>query len=123
MKGTVGPAILKIDPDLAKRFRRVCPHWAKYILELPSNTKTFPKNFRADSRDWYIVNGDTCIVGDAYACNTAYRKKGSRGVCGTCTRLSFELMNFNEYGANDWEQTWNESLSRFLDHFEEAHVK
>ena len=34
MKGTVGPAMLKIDLALAERFRRVCPHWAKYILEL-----------------------------------------------------------------------------------------
>ena len=123
MKGTVGPVMLKIDPALAKRFRRVCPHWAEYILGLPSNTKTFQKYFNADGRGWYIVNGDTCIVGDAYACNAAYRKKGSRGVCGACTGFSFELMGFNEHGTDDWELTWSESLGRFLDHFEEAHAK
>ena len=123
MKRTVGPAVLKIDPALAERFRRVCPHWAEYILGLPSNTKTFPLNFNANGRGWYIVNSDTCIIGDAHGHNSAYRKDSSRHVCGACTMFSMELMDFNGHNVDDREPAWNETLKRFLNHFEEAHAK
>ena len=99
MKETVGPAMLNIDPALAERFRRVCPHWAEYILALPSNTKTLQKHFNANGRDWYIVNSDSCIVGDAHRHN--------KHTCGACTMFSMELMGVNEYGAGG-EMAWKE---------------
>ncbi len=123
MKGTVGPAMLKIDLALAERFRRVCPHWAKYILELPSNAKTFTKNFRSGGRDWFMVLSDSCIVGDARANNAAHTKTGKIPHCGVCMEFSFNLMNFEGYMVGNISTTWNETLKRFLDHFEEAHSK
>ena len=114
MKGTVGPAMFDIDPALAERFRRVCPHWAEYILGLPSNTTTLQKHFKANGRDWYIVDGNSCIVGDAHRSN--------RHTCGACTVFSLELMGLDKRGAGA-EKPWKVFLNQFLNHFEETHAK
>ena len=105
----------KIPPELAWRFRRVCPEWAGRILDGHLNPDLYDMSFNGkDGQIWALGLSSCCIVGEAH------KRKSHHGMdrpiygCNACTVFSVDLMDVN---GSDWLDT----LRRFLDHYEKEH--
>ena len=59
--------IPEIPPKLAERFRRVCPEWARHILDGRFDPELYNVSFVGNDRKrWSIKRVFCCIVGEAH---------------------------------------------------------
>ena len=103
-----------IPLELRKRFRRVCPIWAKHILDDSRSDTGFSitKFCGSDGRPWHITYGDSCVVGEAHGRRSDYRYLTG---CHKCKAFSNYLMAM-------YDKNWPVVLKDFLDHFEKEHI-
>ena len=102
----------EIPPELAKRFRRACPVWAKHILDDPYDYEFPSASFvDSDGKRWSLTEPHSCIVGETHDRNTNHLLYGCEACAGYATAL-MEMRDLN----------WPEILSRFLDHYEKSHL-
>ena len=106
----------KIPLKLAKRFRRVCPEWARHVLDGHLDPDLYDVSFNGnDGQIWALGISSCCIVGEAH------KRKSYHGMdrpiygCDACAVFSEDLMDVND---SDWLDT----LRRFLDHYEKEHA-
>ena len=103
----------KIPPELAERFRRACPIWAKRIMNNKFNPVILDQEFiDADGQRWHIASACGCIVGEAHSRRTGYPPYK----CGLCANFSYHIMQVFDSG-------WINTLRQFLDHYEKKHAK
>ena len=104
----------KIPLKLAKRFRRVCPEWAGFIMSSKFNPMGAFMFEDKNGSQWNIRRSFCCIVGEAH------KRKAYRGIdqpeygCQICGIFSQDLMDV-------YESDWPDRLRRFLDHYEKEH--
>ena len=105
----------EIPLDLAKRFRRVCPEWARHVLDDSRSDTGFSitKFHGSDGRPWSIYRGYSCVVGEAHGRQSDYRLKLR---CHKCKTFSNYLMDI-------YHRNWPVVLKDFLDHYEKEHIK
>ena len=102
--------------DLAKRFRRVCPEWARHILDGRFDPDLYNMSFVGNDRKrWNIKKAFCCIVGEAHN-RKAYRgKEQPYYECKDCEYFAVDLMHMRK-------QNWLDILRLFLDHYEKEHA-
>ena len=104
----------EIPPDLAKRFRLVCPIWAERIMSDGFNTVKLRKEFIAGGKKWHISSWCCGIISEAHGRpadpgfgHYYYNCK----ICSGISRMDYVF-----------DPDWIVTLERFLDHWEEAHA-
>ena len=103
----------EISPELAEQFRRVCPIWAKHILDNPYDYDSPDSVFRTtDGKLWSLIQPRCCIVGEAYGRQSDYNDKGG---CPTCMAYAAYLMDTQH-------ERWPLILTNFLTHYEKEHA-
>ena len=104
----------KIPLKLAKRFRRVCPIWAKHILDDPYDYD-FPNVVFRDAKGdmWSLIEPCYCIVGEAHGRQSEYNAVGG---CPDCVEYGNRLMSIQR-------ENWSMVLKSFLDHYEKKHPR
>ena len=106
----------EIPPELAERFRRVCPIWAGRILGDGFNHDTLSEEFvTSDGKTWQIATPCGCIVGEAHGRPAPAHYGLTIYNCHACATFAFNVMNV-------FDSDWTITLERFLDHWEEAHA-
>ena len=100
--------------ELRKQFRRVCPEWARHVLDASRSDTGFSiKDFRdPNGMPWYIGHGHSCIVGEAHGRKMDYQMNPG---CHKCTAFAHYLMEI-------YDRNWPVVLKEFLDHFEKEHA-
>ena len=107
-----------IPLELRKRFRRVCPIWAKHILDDSRSDTGFSitEFCGSDGRPWNINHSNSCVVGEAHGRKMSYRLGCvCAGGCGKC-------MAFAKYLMEIYHRNWPVVLKDFLDHYEKEHA-
>ena len=107
----------EIPPELAERFKRVCPVWAKRIMGNRFNPKMLKRQFTAaGGQKWHIEHGNSCIVGEAHRRGTVADDDHITYGCEQCVIFSYSLMRV-------FNPDWITNLREFLDHYEEKHIQ
>ena len=102
----------KIPQKLAERFRRVCPIWAKHILDDPYDYDFPDAVFRdTDGNLWSLIEPGYCIVGEAHGRQSHYNAEDG---CHECRTYANDLMETQR----KW---WLIILKDFLNHYEKCH--
>ena len=103
-----------IPPDLAERFRRVCPEWARHILNKPHLNFEYRDMIflGTDGLAWNIKRSHGCIVGEAHGRQVDYELEGG---CDKCETFAIRLADLHR-------KIWPTILKEFLDHYESKHA-
>ena len=105
----------KIPPDLTEQFRRVCPIWAKRIMNGTfSHDALYAPFMTDDGKEWRISRPCSCIAGEAHG-RHADTESGPYYGCNECARFSVDLMYV-------FDSDWTDVLRKFLDHYEKEHA-
>ncbi len=107
-----------IPLELRKRFRRICPEWARHLLDASRSDIRFTVRRFYDSygRVWDIGDSRSCVVGEAHGRKMRYRLGCEcAGGCGKCRAFAKYLMEI-------YTKNWPVVLKDFLDHYEKEHV-
>ena len=105
----------EIPPKLAERFRRVCPEWARHVLDGRFDPDIYNVSFVGkDRKQWSIKRAFCCIVGEAHKRKTYYGIDQPAYGCKDCEEFSVELVDMRK-------QNWPDVLRMFLDHYEKEH--
>ena len=105
----------EIPPDLAERFKRICPVWAKRIMSNRFNPKMLKKEFTTNGQKWNIGHGNSCIIGEAHRRGTIADDDNITYGCERCVHFSYSLMHV-------FDSNWITNLRQFLDHYEQKHA-
>ena len=102
-----------MPPALAEQFKRVCPEWAKHILSGRFNPDS-PQFVDKNNRRWNMMRSFCCIVGEAHKRQAYHGPYGSAYACNACGNFSLSLLDVHD-------KEWQDTLRRFLDHYEKEH--
>lgn len=94
-----------------KTFQEICPRWSKKINVNPGKASI------VDHKILDMIHFKRCCAGEAWGFSENYHLAGKKQYCDDCFFLALDFVGIID-GRNDKEDT----INRFTQHWNEAHV-